>query len=274
MLTLSGSPAVAEQSEPTDSGRDFEVQSYLDGAYSGDAYRDDDAMFAAARGGLLGFVTIQLNAWFPELSGDMSSGTGSVNLDGDLGIDSTEVVVLPVITVNISRFGARIDGFLAEYDGSASLGRAIEFGGVNFQSGENVASDFKISQVRALFLYSFVNSRMLSLTAEAGVIGTRIEGTMVGQTSGTASRQEDIILPAIGLLAEAKVLFFAFEAEVTGMSLGSGDTIVDVRVSAAWSPLFFSFRIGYRHLLLDLESSGFGFDGYMSGGFIGVGIQF
>jgi len=231
-------------------------------------------MFAAAHGGLFGFVAIQLNAWFPDISGDMQAGADKISLGGDLGIDGADVVALPVLTVNISRFGARIDGFLAEYDGNTSLGRPIDFGGVNFQQGESVASEFKVSQVRALFLYSFINMDIFSLSGEVGLIGTRIEGTMVGPTSGTASRKEDIVLPAIGLLAEAKVLFFAFEAEITGMSLGSGETVFDFRIAAAWSPLFFSLRIGYRYLLLDLEQNGFAYEGDLSGAFIGIGFQF
>jgi hypothetical protein len=271
MLMFAAQPALAEQQDrlgasqgELDGDRDDEIETYL----------EEDQVFAAAHGGLFGFVAIQLNAWFPDITGDMQAGTSRINLDDDLGIDRADVVVLPVLTVNISRFGARIDGFFAKFDGSTSLDRALNFGGVDFQQGENVASEFKVSQVRALFLYSFINMDLFSLSGEVGVIGTRIEGTMDGRTSGDASRKEDIVLPAIGLLAEAKVLFFAFEAEMTGMSLGSGETVFDFRVAAAWSPLFFSLRVGYRYLLLDLESNGFAYDGTLSGFFIGVGFQF
>jgi hypothetical protein len=263
-LLLAGPTALAEQPTAADANLDYEIQTYL----------EEDQVFAAAHGGLFGFVAIQLNAWFPDVHGDMQAGSDSISLKGDLGIDRADVVVLPVITVNISRFGARIDGFLAEFDGDTSLDRSLNFGGVNFQRGEKVDSEFNVSQVRALFLYAFINSRMFSISGEVGIIGTRIEGTMNGAISGRASRKEDIVLPAIGVLAEAKVLFFAFEAEITGMSLGSGETVFDVRVAAAWSPLFFSFRVGYRYLFLDLESNGFSFEGEMSGFFIGIGFQF
>ena len=44
--------------------------------------------------------------------------------------------------------------------------------------------------------------------------------------------------------------------------------------SAAWSPLFFSFRVGFRYLMLDLEQNGLSYDGDLSGFYIGVGFQF
>ncbi|MHC4960299.1 MAG: porin family protein [Planctomycetota bacterium] len=235
MLAVPTTAQAAEAQEP-DADLDQAIHGYLQG---------ETPLIAAAHGGLFGFVSVQLNAWYPELDGDIKTGTKTQ------AIKESEFVVLPVVTFNISKFGGRIDGFTSKFTAPTS--------------------EVKIDQIRALFLWSFLNTRTLSLTAEAGLIATLVDVTITGTSSS-----EDFVLPALGLLFEAKVLMFMFEVELTGATLGSGETVVDFRAAAAWAILKFgALRVGYRQIYMDLDSNGTALSSANLGGFfVGIGFQF
>jgi hypothetical protein len=235
LLILVLSPAVlAADTEVTDPDVDQAIHGYL---------QEDMPVIAAARGGLFGFASIQVNAWYAQLDGDIKTGTKTTALK------ESEFVGLPVVTFNIGGFGGRFDGFLSKFNDSTS--------------------EVKIDQLRALFLWSFFNTNTISLSLEAGLVGTAVDVSITGTSSS-----EEFVLPALGILFEAKLLTFMFEVELTGATLGSGETVLDFRASAAFSLFFFNGRLGYRILDFDLDKNGTGLDGNLGGFYAGIGFQF
>lgn len=257
--------AAAEEETPLS----HTIENYLDG-------RD---VMAPATGGLLGVFHVQLHLWAPKLTGDLTVESGdTLDAKDDLGIDDYELTLMPQFQVMFLGLGLRFDGYFLDYSGNSLLSRSFTFGGQTFLINEQIQTDLSIQQIRLMLVIPVIDIANVALSVQVGAAGLFLEGTVVGATTGRASRSEDIAVPLVGVVLQAKFFSLLFEADVLGMTIDYDDvsgTIIDLRVSIGTTILeVVAIHVGYRHVLVEGEAAGFLLDITLTGFFIGVSVQF
>lgn len=246
------------------------IDDYLDGR---------PPLLAPETGGLLGVFQAQLHLWAPELTGDLTVEAGLVlDLESDLGIDDTELTVVPQFQLKLLGLGLRFDAFFLKFDGSSLLSRTFTFGGATFQLNEQISTELGIDQFRLMFLIPLIDAGNVALSVQIGAAGLFLDGTVVGATTGSASRSEEIVIPLVGAVLQAKLGPVMLEVDVLGMTIdynGPSGTIIDLRISVGTTFLeVVALHVGYRHIVIEGEGAGFFLDVTLAGFFIGVSVQF
>ena len=240
---------------------------------------DRRPLLAAAGGGIGGWFIPELYFWFPTLRGQIWTNPDyKIDLDSDLGLDDTQVAVLPQLQFSVWRLGLRFTGYRVDFAGAGTIPGPFEFGGVQFQPGENVLSDLSIDNYKVTLLFAIVNLPFLAVYAEGGVSYFGIESTITGQTSGPATESADLPIPVVGVLAQAHVGRWLFELEVDGLSVTVSDTDVDLlEVQASVGFTFFKLfavHVGYRYTALAGTDGSLSLDSTLDGFYLGASFRF
>ena len=214
------------------------------------------------------------------MTGDLTVEGGIVlDVESDLGIGDSEITVVPQFQLKVLGIvGLRFDAFFLKFDGDSLLSRTFTFGGATFQLNEQVSTELSIDQFRLMFLISLIDVGNVALSLQIGAAGLFLDGTLVGATTGSASRSEEIVIPLVGAVLQAKLGTVMLEVDVLGMTIeydGTSGTIIDVRISVG-TTLFgvAAVHVGYRHIVIEGEGAGFLLDVTLAGFFIGVSVQF
>ncbi|MDH3590364.1 MAG: hypothetical protein OER88_00685 [Planctomycetota bacterium] len=233
---------------------------------------------ASADGGVVGWLSVRINVWFPELEGDMASLGETVSLDDELGLGEEESTLMPQITVSFGGVGLRFDFFQLEYDANALIQRQFEFGGITFDVAENVASRVVINNYRLLAVIPIVKTKSFQLSTLAGVSYYELEGEIISQTAGQAQEEGDFPIPVLGLMLQVNVSRVTIEVEVSGLAVDYGDvdfTLIDATASIGITVAkVIAIRGGYRIVIMDGTVDDFLIDVTLEGPFVGASFQF
>jgi hypothetical protein len=235
-------------------------------------------VLAPASGGLLGWIAVRADAWYPRLDGRFSSLGGDLLDAAELNLDSNEVGPAAEVALTPGRFFFRFDFFQVRFEGDSTLSRTFSFGGLTFTINEDVYTRVRIDSYRFLSGFAVVKTAPFRLYVLLGLGLYHLEGRVDGSVSGSAEESLDIPAPFIGLLAQAKVTRFIFEVEVSGLTVSYSDVGADyVDIKASVGITLFkvaALRAGYRYVLLNGHVSDFDVDVTLDGFFIGAGVQF
>ena len=236
-------------------------------------------VLASAAGGLGGWFIPQLYLWYPTLKGQIWTDPAyKIDLDADIGLDDSQVSVLPQLQFAFWRLGIRFTGYQIDFSGVGTIPGPFEFGGVQFVPGENVTSDLSIDNYKLTLLFAIVKFDFLAVYAEAGVSYYGIDSTITGQLSGPAYENADLPIPVVGVLAQASFGRFLFELEVDGLSVTVSDVDVDLlEIQASIGYTFFKLfavQVGYRYTSLAGTDGDLALDTTIDGFFVGASFRF
>ncbi|MHC4224485.1 MAG: hypothetical protein ACYSX0_07450 [Planctomycetota bacterium] len=270
LLVLLAAPlAVQAAEQPTP--LEAEVSSYLREAPR------DRPLLAPASGGMTGWLLVQVHAWYPSLDGKMSSGTDLLDFQDDLGLTDNEFSVMPIVQVSFG-ISLRLDGFFLKYSGTNTLTNDIEFGGITFPAGTDIASEVGIEYVRLMMLIPVVKTDALTLYLEGGLAYVGLDGNVAAFGIGVGVEDIQLPLPLIGVLFQSKLGDFVFEVEASGLTISYSDlgaTVFDGTVSVGYTiAKFFGVRVGYRFVYAEGEADSFLIESTIQGGFAGLTFQF
>ena len=236
------------------------------------------SLLAPATGGVLGWFVPQVFAWLPKIEGDMSTNGDTIDFSDDIGLDDSEVTIMPQVQFSLGPVGVRISAFFLEFTGDETVTASFEFGGSTFIVSERIQSRVEINNYRAVSLFKVAGTGFLTLSIQSGISFFQIEGSIEGETTGSAREKLNVPIPVAGLLVQAKFGRFVFEVDVVGLSLdisGTSVTLLDIQASVGVT--FFKIlgvRAGYKRLTFDGDSDDIAIDLTIEGFFIGGSLQF
>ena len=276
LLILAAAPAFAAGDRPTALERDVEAvlaetslvpMPLTEGSY----------LSAAASGGLLG-TSLRLDLWFPSLSGHIYDDSGNNASLSDLGLDSTEVVLVPRALLSLGGVGFIFDGWRFQTSGDGVIDQTFTFGGIDFTVNEQVRSDLDITNLRGIFMVPVVNTDFLRIALLGGISYYDFNGTVTGALSGTGSVHAPVPVPIVGVLGQAKLGPLLLEAEFSGLTFDYGDyniDYLDFQVSVGMTVFkILAVRAGYRMVYIDGTIEGYDVDLTLDGFFVGASLNF
>jgi hypothetical protein len=235
-------------------------------------------VLAPASGGLLGWIAVRADAWYPRLDGQFSSLGGDILDTKELNLDTNAWGPAAEVTLTPSRFFFRFDFYSVGFEGDSTLVRTFSFGGQTFTINEDVNANVRIDNYRFLAGFAAVKTAPVRLYVLLGLGYYHLEGAIVGSVSGQAEESLDIPAPLLGLLFQAKVSRFLFEVEATGLTVSFSDVgadYLDVKASVGITVFkVAALRVGYRYVFLNGHVSDFDVDVTLDGFFVGAGVQF
>jgi hypothetical protein len=236
-------------------------------------------LFAAAEGGIMGWGSFRLDLWLPALDGNLSDQAGgSVEVTTELGLDSTEVIVVPRMLLSMGRIGLLVDAYRFQTEGNGTITGTFTFGGIDFTVNENVQSDLDITNIRGLMTVAVIDNDVLRISLMGGISYYDFNVTVTGQLSGTGSVSAPVPVPLLGVLGQAKFGPLLLEVEVSGLTAAYGDfdiSYLDVQASVGFQFLkIVAVRAGYRLVSIDGTIEGYSVDGVLDGFFVGGSVNF
>jgi hypothetical protein len=277
LFLLAAAPAFAAGGSTTPVGR--EVASYLaDTPLVPMPATSDAYLSAAAQGGVMGWASLRLDAWYPALDGDLNDESGNSASLSDLGIDDNEVVLVPRALLSFGGVGLLIDAWRFQTDGDGTIEDTFTFGGVDFVVSEDVHTDVDITNIRGLLTVPVVATDFLRISLLGGISYYDFNVTVTGESSGSGSVTAPVPVPLLGILGQAKFGPVLLEVEVSGLTFEYGDYDInyfDLQASVGIS-LFkvVALRGGYRVVAIDGTIEGYSIDGTLSGFFVGASLNF
>ena len=177
--------------------------------------------------------------WEQQFSGDVSSGTSTVDVEDDLALDDDSNTVFYValehgvpLLPNI-----RAQHFAIDVDGSNVLSRSIEFNGETFELSEDVSTAIDLRQSDAVLYYEVLDNY---LSLDVGLAVSFIEGSIdVASASQNARAEFDEVLP----MAYVKT---RVDLPLTGLWLGAEAQGVSYQDN---SLMEFNAQLGYESKL-------------------------
>lgn len=235
-------------------------------------------LLAPASGGLLGWIAVRTDAWYPRLDGSFSSLGGDSIDAAELRLDTNTWGPAAEVTLTPGRFFFRFDYYQVRFEGDSTLSRTFTFGGISFTINEDVNARVRIDNFRFLSGFAVVKTAPFRLYVLLGLGYYHLEGRVVGSVSGEAEESLDIPAPLVGVLAQAKLSRFILELEVSGLTVSYSDVgadYIDVKASVGISFLKVAMaRVGYRYVLINAHVTDFEADMTLDGFFVGLGVQF
>jgi hypothetical protein len=274
-LLLAAVPAFAGERSPL--ARDVDAYLATDGG-APTARPSDTFLSAAAGGGIMGWGSFRLDAWFPSLKGTIDDGSGDSASLSQLGMDSTETTVVPRALLSLGGVGVLFDGYLFKTQGDGTITGTFNFGGIDFVVNENVHTKVDLTNLRAILTVPVVNNDFLRVSLLGGISYYSFDVTVTGETSGTGSVTAPVPVPILGVLGQAKVGPLLLEAEVSGLTFNYGDynlDYLDMQMSVGFQFLkIVAVRAGYRYVWFNGTIEGYSLDASLDGFFVGASLNF
>lgn len=249
-------------------------------------------------------LRIEPAAWFAAVEGDirMPGLAGSVQ-DGfefeNFDLDEPQWAPVGFAHLRVGDWRFSVGGFsFSTGDQEATLNDSGQLGTITLAAGDRTRSSLDFWSVEAQVAYRLVHKN-LGTTQDGSprlvfglepVVGFRTYSAdlsvdaLSGSSAGLGTSADDFFFePTVAIKLEGEfVRQFTIDVQ-TGFGIGPwGDTESfswDITVGAAWRPIpNLGVRIGYRHLMFDLQSGSdsdeFRLDGSVAGLFAGVEIRF
>jgi hypothetical protein len=221
--------------------------------------------------------------WFPSFSGnvkvDAEGLTGTnIDLENDLGMDEESY---PVVEAFIGAGNHHLSAayFKADYSGTATLTRDINFNGITFPVGALTASSLEYDAYDVMYWYDIIDLENFLAGGSLGIVG-RVEvfdGDISIQTTGLAEKVGFTApIPQLGLNFHVGVLADILELRLlgTGMAIGGG-TVFDGLAELSLTPIpFIDIHGGYRTFIIDADIDDVEFDYDTSGPYVALTLSF
>lgn len=221
--------------------------------------------------------------WFPGFSGNMKvdnlgiPGT-KINFENDLGIGEESY---PVIEAFIGAGNHHLSAayYKAEYSGTATLTRDINFNGISFPDGALTASALEYDAYDVMYWYDLIDLENFLAGGSLGLVGRVevFEGDIGIQTTGLDEKVSFTApLPMLGLNFHVGILADILELRLlaTGMAIGGG-TVFDGLAEISLTPIpFIDIHGGYRAFIIDADIDDVEFDYDTSGPYVALTISF
>ena len=218
-------------------------------------------------------ANLQVGGLFPIFNSDLVFGieganNQSINAEDILGLDSSLTVfqIGAMYRPGESRRN-QLDFSYAGYhrDGSATLTREIEIGGVTYPVGANVETVFNFDIISATYSYAIVQNDHARIALGLGVYVMPLNYDLNIETTGGNTFIEGanttLPLPVIALRGEFQIVrSLYFNASIDGMYAEISDfrgAIVDFNLALEYRPWkHIGFGVGYNYFYGGLEGKG------------------
>jgi hypothetical protein len=225
--------------------------------------------------------------WFPTLKTDMkvdASGTPGTefNVKDDLGMGTK---VYPAIEVfgGLGKHHVSLLYTEANYSGSTTLTKPINFDGTPFAVGTLVESSLKIRMVDVAYKYDVIDMGNILAGFSVSAIGkikyieadAGLSGIVAGVTKNNSNNIKAPI-PMIGAAAHLGILANILEAraEITGIAY-SGNHLYEALADLSLTPFpFLDIHAGYKVTALRIDQSDTYFNGQIAGPYLALTVSF
>jgi hypothetical protein len=221
--------------------------------------------------------------WFPSFSGNVKvdaaglSGT-DIDLENDLAMGDEDYPVVEAF-IGAGKHHLSAAYYKADYSGTATLTRDINFNGDTFRVGDLTASSLEYDAYDIMYWYDIIDLENFLAGGSLGIVG-RVEvfdGDIAIQTTGLNQNVDFTApIPQIGLNLHVGILLDILELRLlgTGMAIGGG-TVFDGLAELSLTPIpFIDIHGGYRTFMIDADIDDVEFDYDTSGPYVALTLSF
>jgi outer membrane protein len=216
---------------------------------------------------------------YTSLSGDLGAGSGSVDLENELGFDSGRQTVIylglehpvPVLPNARLRFSTLSD------TANGEIQNTITFGGETINANTLVTSRFDLDYTDLTLYYTPLD---LAVKLDIGLTARQLKGDFVIQEQGNPSVRGEAsvseVIPMLHVGAYGKLPLTGFYATGEINAIGySGDSFTDVRVGIGWvSDFLLGVELGYGQLAVDFDLDDVQADMKVGGPYLAFSLNF
>jgi len=212
----------------------------------------------------------QVGYWDSELSGDVATNGGSVDVKDELNLDGESSNQLSLYLEHPVPLLPNVRVAYINIDQSARGSLNSNFD--NIPAG-TVRSDLELEQLD-LTLYYEVLDNWVNL--DLGLTARDFSGELLVQGNGQSSRTTaDAVVPMGYLAARFDLPFSGASVGIEGNAIAySGDSLHDFNVYGQYQLSLLQLRAGYRQMAVDYEDGDDRFDVKIDGPFVSAGVVF
>ena len=208
----------------------------------------------------------QVGYWDSELSGDVATNGGSVDVKDELNLDGESSNQLSLYLEHPVPLLPNVRVAYINIDQSARGSLNSNFD--NIPAG-TVRSDLELEQLD-LTLYYEVLDNWVNL--DLGLTARDFSGELLVQSSRTTA---DAVVPMGYLAARFDLPFSGVSVGIEGNAIAySGDSLHDFNVYGQYQLSLLQLRAGYRQMAVDYEDGDDRFDVKIDGPFVSAGVVF
>ena len=213
---------------------------------------------------------VQVGYWDSELSGDVATDRGSVDVKDELNLDGESSNQLSLYLEHPVPLLPNVRVAYINIDQSARGSLNSNFD--NIPAG-TVRSDLELEQLD-LTLYYEVLDNWVNL--DLGLTARDFSGELLVQGNGQSSRTTaDAVVPMGYLAARFDLPFSGVSVGIEGNAIAySGDSLHDFNVYGQYQLSLLQLRAGYRQMAVDYEDGDDRFDVKIDGPFVSAGVVF
>lgn len=221
--------------------------------------------------------------WWPGLSGNLKvdaagiTGT-SIDLEDDLGMSDESYPVIEVFA-GLGNHHFSVAYYSADYDGSKTLTKSINFNGQTFTAGTLVTSSLDYDVYDFMYQYDLLDLENFLAGGSLGVVGK------VKLFDGNASVQSNVVnsnvdftapIPMVGLNFHVGILADILEARFLLAGIGySGGKMYECQADISYTPFpFLDIHGGYRMFVIDVDVDDLEADYKTSGPYVALTVSF
>jgi hypothetical protein len=224
----------------------------------------------------LGYASLDADGTFAADDGGIGT---DIDFDSDLNFEDSEHVYAQA-ALQLGRFRLSAEYLPLDFSGNNTITRNINFGGLTFPAGTNVASDVEMSVLdfaMAFHILDFDDGPLrLQLGPEVAVkiadIDLSFRDTV---TNIVESVSATVPVPTIG--ARGRIAFSDYAGVVgrIGYLEVSGNSVLDADVQLEFSPIpLLGIFAGYRYVDVEVDESDVRINSTFSGPYAGVLARF
>ncbi len=194
-----------------------------------------------------------------QFSATINNVGSKIDLEQDLNFDNSKQFT-GEIGINLGNSLFTVGFVPVSFTGAGTLARPISYNGQTFTAGTAVTSEFKADIIDIGYTYYLINmddlpSRFqlgIETSAKTIITKTSMTGAGIGSTKNIT-----VPIPTLGLRSRIALADFVGMVGRVGYLGYAGNTFLDTDIQVEFSPLpTMGIYAGYRHLQLEVDSSG------------------
>lgn len=221
--------------------------------------------------------------WFPGLSGDLSvDGNGvtgtTLDLEKDLGMEDDSYPVIEIFG-GLGNHHLSFSYYSANYEGSKTLTKTINFNGLNYTANTLVNTSLEYNVYDFMYQYDLLDMENILAGFSLGLVGKvkLFEGSVsVKSTTQSTNQKFTAPIPMLGLNLHMGILLDILEARllVAGIGHGAG-RIFDSQADVSYTPFpFLDIHGGYRYFAIDIDTNTVQADYTTAGPYVAITISY
>ncbi|MFT7366486.1 MAG: outer membrane protein [Marinobacter psychrophilus] len=213
----------------------------------------------------------QIGYWDSELSGDVATNGGSVDVKDELNLDGESSNQLSLHLEHPVPLLPNVRVAYVNIDQTARGRLSGDFDGIS--AGSDLRSDLELEQLDITLYYEVLDNWV---NLDLGLTARDFSGELLVQGNGQSSRTTaDVVVPMGYLAARFDLPFSGASVGIEGNAIAySGDSLHDFNVYGQYQLSLLQLRAGYRQMAVDYEDGDDRFDVKIDGPFISAGVMF